>query len=164
MTSEHPVRLLFVCLGNICRSPLAESVFRHIVRREGLEHRFEIDSAGTSGYHVGDPPDARTVATARGRGVEVVGAARQFTRSDLERFDYVVAMDSENLANVRRLVNVPRSTARVHLLREWDPESRGAGVPDPYYGGERGFEDVHDIVERSCEGLLRHILEERGWA
>ncbi|MEX2581690.1 MAG: low molecular weight protein-tyrosine-phosphatase [Gemmatimonadota bacterium] len=152
--------ILFVCLGNICRSPLAESVFRHLVREEGVEHRFEIDSAGTSGYHVGDPPDARSVATARARGVEVRGTSRQLDAADLRRFDYVIVMDRENLANVERLVGSAGGSTRVHLLREWDPERGSDDVPDPYYGGPRGFDDVHDIVERSCRALLAHLLGE----
>jgi protein-tyrosine phosphatase len=154
-------RILFVCLGNICRSPLAESVFRHLVRARGVEDRFEIDSAGTSGYHAGDPPDARSVATARLRGVEVAGRSRQMLAADLERFDYVVAMDRENLRAVQRLARGGAGAARVHLLREWDPESGSADVPDPYYGGARGFEEVHDIVERSCAALLDEILSAR---
>lgn len=152
------IRVLFVCLGNICRSPLAESVFRHLVMRAGVEDRFEIDSAGTSGYHIGDAPDSRTVAAARGRGVEVIGRARQLTADDLEEFDYVLAMDASNLSIVKRIAERAGASAKVHLLREWDPEGAGGDVPDPYYGGERGFEDVHDIVERSCSTLLEHLL------
>jgi protein-tyrosine phosphatase len=154
--------ILFVCLGNICRSPLAESVFRHQVRGRGLEGIFVIDSAGTSGYHAGDPPDARSVATARGRGVEVSGTSRQLVTEDLQRFDYVIVMDRENLSNVERLKSRTNGSARVHLLREWDPEPGHGDVPDPYYGGARGFDDVHDIVERSCEALLDHLVAELG--
>lgn len=156
----RPIRVLFVCLGNICRSPLAESIFRHIVRREGVEDRFEIDSAGTSGYHIGDAPDARTVETARNRGVHVSGSARQLTVDDLEQFDYVIVMDASNLSTVKRLAAGAGVSAKVHLLREWDPKGRDRDVPDPYYGGDRGFDDVQDIVERSCERLLEHLLAE----
>ncbi|MQA91646.1 MAG: low molecular weight phosphotyrosine protein phosphatase [Gemmatimonas sp.] len=152
--------ILFVCLGNICRSPLAESVFRHLVRQRGLEDRFEIDSAGTSGYHVGDPPDARSVATASLRGIEVAGVSRQLVAEDLRRFDYVIAMDRENLEQTRRLQKRTNGSARIHLLREWDPEGTDSDVPDPYYGGPRGFDDVHDIVERSCEALLDDLHSE----
>jgi protein-tyrosine phosphatase len=160
MASE-PIRILFVCLGNICRSPLAESVFRHLVRDRGVEHLFEVDSAGTSGYHAGSPPDSRSVATARQRGVEVVGTSRRLTPSDLRRFDYVVAMDAENHADIERLRATAGGAARVHRLREWDPEAGDGDVPDPYYGGARGFDDVHDIVERACEALLDHLLASR---
>ena len=153
------IRILFVCLGNICRSPLAESVFRHLARERGVEGRFEIDSAGTSGWHAGDPPDARSVATARARGVEVCGASRKLDADDLRRFDYVIAMDRENLANITRLMPASGGGARVHLLREWDPEPGRPDVPDPYNGGERGFEEVHDIVERSCAALLDDLLQ-----
>lgn len=163
MTDDR-IRILFVCLGNICRSPLAEAVFRRLVREHGVDDRFEIDSAGTSAYHVGSPPDARSARVARARGVEVTGSARQLAADDLRRFDYVIAMDAENLAEVERLRSRAGGSARVHRLREWDPQPDRHDVPDPYYGGARGFEDVHDIVERSCVALLDHLLleEERG--
>jgi protein-tyrosine phosphatase len=156
--AQSCIRVLFVCMGNICRSPLAESVFRHLVRERGMEDRFEIDSAGTSGYHAGDPPDARSVATARARGVTVSGASRPLSRRDLHDFDYVIVMDAENRAEVDRLRSSAGGAARVHRLREWDPERSGLDVPDPYYGGTSGFEEVHDIVERSCAALLDHLL------
>lgn len=156
------MKVLFVCLGNICRSPLAESMFRHQVREREVEHLFEVDSAGTAAYHIGHPPDARSVATARSRGVHVDGAGRQIEPRDLDRFDYVLVMDRENLAAVERLQHRHRGKAAVHLLREWDPEAPGEDVPDPYYGGERGFEEVHDIVERSCAALLDHLLDRIG--
>jgi protein-tyrosine phosphatase len=159
-----PIRILFVCMGNICRSPLAESVFRHLARERGVEHLFQIDSAGTSGYHAGSPPDRRSAATALARGVEVAGRSRQLVAGDLKSFDYVIAMDAENLREIEALHEMVGGTARVHRLREWDPEGSGPDVPDPYYGGARGFEDVHDIVERSCAALLDHLLAERGAA
>ncbi|HEV2149756.1 MAG TPA: low molecular weight protein-tyrosine-phosphatase [Longimicrobiaceae bacterium] len=158
------MKILFVCLGNICRSPLAESVFRHLARERGVEHLFEVDSAGTSGYHAGAPPDRRSAATARARGITVAGASRQLTARDLRSFDYVIAMDAENQAEVEALHAATGGTARVHRLREWDPERSGTDVPDPYYGGARGFEDVHDMVERSCAALLVHLLREQGAA
>lgn len=160
--AAEPTRILFVCLGNICRSPLAEGVFRHLARERGVEDRFEIDSAGISGYHAGDPPDARSVATALAKGIRVEGSSRKLLASDLSRFDYVIAMDEENLEGVRELQRLGGARARVHLLREWDPEGRGLGVPDPYYGGARGFEDVQDIVERSCAALLDDLLSNSG--
>lgn len=152
------LQVLFVCLGNICRSPLAEGVFRQLVREEGLADRFTIDSAGTSSYHEGDPPDARASAVAQARGVQLTGQARQLIRPDLERFDYVIVMDAENRRAVERLARQHAARAAVHLLREFDPDSDGdLDVPDPYYGGPRGFETVHDIVERSCRGLLEQL-------
>lgn len=153
-----PTRILFVCLGNICRSPLAEAVFRHLARQRGVDELFEVDSAGISAYHSGDPPDARSAATARDRGITLEGRSRKLTAEDLSRFDYVIAMDDENLAGVRELQR-HGGAARVHLLREWDPEGHGLAVPDPYHGGPRGFEEVHDIVERSCSALLDDLLE-----
>lgn len=154
-------RILFVCLGNICRSPLAESVFRHLARERGVDGDFEIDSAGTSGYHAGDPPDARSVATARARGIEVDGRSRALRPDDLTRFDYVIAMDAENLAEVERLRSRAAGDVRVHRLREWDPAGEEMDVPDPYYGGPNGFERVHELVERSCAALLDHLVAER---
>lgn len=157
-------KVLFVCLGNICRSPLAEGVFRHQVDRAGLGDRFIIDSAGTASYHVGEPPDSRTASVARARGVELIGAARQLRAGDLTGFDYVVVMDRENLANVLKLAKAMKPTAQIRLLREFDEEGNGdQDVPDPYYGGAHGFEHVHDIVERACARLLEHIRQEQGW-
>ena len=158
----EPIRVLFVCLGNICRSPLAEAVFRHRVDERGWTDRFEIDSAGTSGWHRGSPPDRRSAETARRRGIEVAGASRRVTAADLRRFDYVIAMDAENRAALDELRESAGGTAEVRQLREFEPGADSPDVPDPYYGGPRGFEDVHDIVERGCAGLLEHIAAERG--
>ena len=160
--SHDPIRVLFVCLGNICRSPLAEALFRHEVERRGLGDRFEIDSAGTSGYHNGAPPDRRSAEVARQRGVELTGRSRKLGADDLARFDYVIAMDADNLADVQALQRAGAGRARVHRLREFDPTAGALDVPDPYYGGPRGFENVHDIAERASAGLLDHILAERG--
>jgi protein-tyrosine phosphatase len=161
---SEPVKVLFVCLGNICRSPVAEGVFRHLVTSEGLEHRFEIDSAGTSSYHEGEPPDRRAAAEAARRGIRLTGRARGITLEDVERFDYVVVMDRDNLAQVQRLARRAQSCGEVRLLREFDSEANGdLDVPDPYYGGPKGFELVHDIDERSCRALLDHIRTERAF-
>lgn len=160
--ASDPIRVLFVCLGNICRSPLAEAVFRHQVRERGLEGRFEIDSAGTSGYHRGSPPDRRSAETARRRGIELSGRSRSVEADDLRRFDYVIAMDAENEAALRELLDDSGGAARVHRLREWDPRPDHGDVPDPYYGGPRGFDDVHDIVERASAAFLEHVVHEHG--
>jgi protein-tyrosine phosphatase len=151
--------ILFVCLGNICRSPLAEGVFRDLARQRGVEDRFRIDSAGTSAYHIGSAPDGRSAAEALRRGLELTGSARQVAAEDLREFDWVIAMDAENHAELERLHAAVGGSARLHRLREWDPEPESPDVPDPYYGGDYGFSDVHDIVERSCERLLETLLD-----
>ncbi len=158
------VALLFVCLGNICRSPTAEGVMRELVRSEGLEDRITMESAGTGGWHVGDPPDARATATARARGIALEGAARQVRASDFEDFTLLLAMDRGNLRDLQHLAPDEEAAARVRLLREFDPASRDDAessgdldVPDPYYGGPGGFEEVLDLVQAACVGLLAHI-------
>ena len=151
------ISVLFVCLGNICRSPLAEGVFRDLVGSRGLDDRFEIDSAGTGGWHVGEPADARAAMVAESHGVKLKSRARQVTREDLERFDYVIAMDRDNLAELERLGSGLEGGAEMHLLRSFDPEGEGE-VPDPYYGGASGFETVYDMVRRSCEALLDRMV------
>jgi protein-tyrosine phosphatase len=153
------VKVLFVCLGNICRSPLAEGVFRQVVEESDLGAEFEIDSAGTSAWHIGSSPDPRTVEVARRRGLMLEHAARQVTRADLDHYDFVVVMDQSNLTRVRALVEQAGGhRAEIVLLRHFDAEAAGElEVPDPYFGGPDGFEDVHDMVERACRGLLEHI-------
>jgi protein-tyrosine phosphatase len=155
---RHPfravVRLLFVCMGNICRSPTAEGVMRGLLREQGLEDRVEIDSAGTGDWHVGAPPDARATAAAQARGITLAGAARQVARADFSDYDLILAADRRNLRDLQAVL--PRdATAKLHLLREFDPASDGdLDVPDPYYGGDDGFEHVLDLVEAACRGLL----------
>jgi protein-tyrosine phosphatase len=154
------IRILFVCLGNICRSPTAEGVMRALVREAGLEEAIELDSAGTGGWHVGSPPDERATETARARGIVLEGAARQVRAADFEDFDLVLAMDSSNLAELRRLAPNEAARSRIQMLREFDPASGGLedlDVPDPYYGGPRGFEDVLDLVRAACVGLLDEL-------
>jgi protein-tyrosine phosphatase len=160
MESER-TRILFVCLGNICRSPLAETIFRAQARQRGVEHLFEVDSAGTSSYHAGCGPDRRSVEAARRRSLEVTGTARQVTDEDLHSFDYVIAMDRENFADLDQLKASADGTARIHRLREWDPDAESPDVPDPYYGGPTGFERVQDVIERSCSGLLDALVNGR---
>jgi protein-tyrosine phosphatase len=159
---EDRTKVVFVCTGNICRSPTAEGVFRHLVREAGLSHRFEIDSAGTSSYHIGEAPDPRSAATAERRGVPLTGVARKLRSHDLDEFDFVILMDGDNLAAVEQLAGGTR--ANVRLLREFDADAAGnLDVPDPYYGGSRGFDNVYDIIERSCRSMLDEIRRERGW-
>jgi protein-tyrosine phosphatase len=153
-------KLLFVCMGNICRSPTAEGVMRHLLREQGLEDEIEIDSAGTGGWHAGDPPDSRATEAARRRGIALDGAARQVRPSDFEEYDLLLAADRENLADLRAVAPDEAAMAKVRLLREFDPGSRGApdlDVPDPYYGGPDGFEDVLDLVEAACRGLIEEV-------
>ena len=149
--------VLFVCMGNICRSPLAEGVFRHLVEDEGLDDAFVVDSAGTGAWHVGDAPDPRSVEVAAAHGVRLGGQARQVTLDDLGRFDFVIAMDRDNLAALEKIADAGPGTARPHLLREFDPTADGDEVPDPYYGGPRGFEHVYGMVRAACVGLLAEL-------
>jgi protein-tyrosine phosphatase len=152
------MKILFVCMGNICRSPTAEGVMRSLLREEGLEDEIEIDSAGTGGWHAGDPPDARATEAAAGRGIALEGAARKVRPQDFEDFDLLLAADRENLEDLRAVAPSHEALRKVRLLREFDPDSAGdLDVPDPYYGGPRGFEEVLDLVEAACRGLLEEI-------
>jgi protein-tyrosine phosphatase len=147
-------------MGNICRSPTAEGVMRNLLREQGLEDEIEIDSAGTGGWHAGYPPDARATEAARRRGIVLEGAARQVRPSDFEEYDLLLAADRENLADLRAVAPDAAAMAKVRLLREFDPASRGApdlDVPDPYYGGPDGFEHVLDLVEAACRGLIEEV-------
>lgn len=147
--------ICFVCLGNIVRSPLAENIFRHLSEQSGVAEAYMVDSAGTSRYHIGEPPDERMRRVAARHGLRYDGRARQFQRQDFERFDWIIAMDPDNRADLERVAPVETSRAKIRLLRAFDPQgSPQAGVPDPYYGGIDGFEEVYGIVERSCRGLL----------
>lgn len=158
------MRICFVCLGNICRSPTAEGVMRKLVADAGLEDRIIIDSAGTGDWHAGELPDPRTREAASRRGLELTHRARQFTRKDLERFDLVLAMDHANLRHLRYMRG-ERTAPELRLLRSFDPTApEGAEVPDPYAGGPDGFEDVLDLCERACDGLLAHVRERLGLA
>jgi len=145
------VRVLFVCMGNICRSPTAEGVMRRLLREHGLEDRIEIDSAGTGGWHAGEAPDERATAAARRRGIALEGAARQVEPEDFERFDLILALDRENLAVLQALAPDDEARAKVRLL------CGDRDVPDPYYGGPRGFDEVLDLVEGACRSLLDEL-------
>lgn len=158
------ISVIFVCLGNICRSPLAEGVFRAQVEAAGLRHRFRIDSAGTSAYHVGEPPDPGSVRVAREHGIDLSAQrARQFVEEDLGDFDYVIAMDPSNKINIERLRQRSATplAGQLWLMRNFEESSDGSGedrgVPDPWGGGAHGFEAVYDLVDRSCRHLLAHI-------
>ncbi len=153
------MRICFVCLGNICRSPTAHGVMEHLVAEAGLASAVTIESAGTGAYHVGELPDPRTRAAAKRRGFALTSRAQQFTAADLDRFDLVIAMDRSNLRNLKELAD-GRTAPSLHLLRSFDPTApANADVPDPWYGGDAGFEEVLDQCERACAGLLAHVRE-----
>jgi protein-tyrosine phosphatase len=153
--SVPDTRILFVCMGNICRSPTAEGVMRHLLVERGLDGEIEVQSAGTGGWHAGSPPDARSAAAARERGITLEGEARQVTAADFDDFDLLVAMDRDNLAGLRAIAP-PGTEDKLRMLL-----AGGRDVPDPYYGGPRGFEDVLDLVETACEGLLDELQRAR---
>ena len=153
--------MLFVCMGNICRSPTAEGVFRHLVEQQGLAGKISIDSAGTHDYHIGDPPDARSQAPAARRGYDLSGLrARQVVRDDFTSFDYILAMDEANL-NLLQQLCPDNYRSRLKLFLEFADDSELREVPDPYYGGALGFEEVLDLVENAARGLLEHIRAKR---
>ncbi len=155
------IKVLFVCLGNICRSPVAEAIFKKSVIEEGLDDRFFADSAGTSAYHLGEPPDRRSVSNARDNGVEVIHNARQFTVSDFTTFDYILAMDHQNLRNIRSLANSAAiDHSGIFLFRSFQDESHDLEVPDPYFGGPQGFQKVFDIL-RHCNIKFIEYLKQQ---
>jgi protein-tyrosine phosphatase len=149
--------VLFVCLGNICRSPTAEGVMRHLVAERGLDGAVWIDSAGTGDYHVGEAADPRMREAAAARGYRLDSRARQVTPEDFERFDLVVAMDRDNLLDLHRLAG--RRRDRVRLFSDFLADGAPRDVPDPYFGGARGFEEVLDLIETGCPVILDQLLE-----
>lgn len=156
------IRVLMVCMGNICRSPMAHGVFAERIREAGLDHAIEVDSAGTHSYHVGEPPDRRAQAAARARGYELSGQrARRLEADDFREFDYVLVMDDENLRNARTLQPTD-GKARLHRFLEFAGSRREREVPDPYYGGSQGFATVMDLVEEAATGFLSHLRERHG--
>ena len=160
MTGTAPIRLCFVCLGNICRSPTAAAVMAHKVRGAGLEDAIEVESAGTGGWHIGEPPDRRAAAEARRRGIPMTNAAKQFGRSDFDDYDLVLAMDAQNARDLREIAPDAEARAKVRLLRSFAPGMDPDGdmaVPDPYFGGDDGFTTVFDLIDAACAGLLDHL-------
>lgn len=149
--------VLFVCLGNICRSPAGENIFRHIVKKAGLDDRIHCDSGGTIGYHTGNDPDARMSRTIRNRGYEVTGFSRQISLLDFEDFDLILTMDEENHTNVIALAKSDEQRARVKRFTDFCTEHEEKEVPDPYYGGDEGFELVADLMEDGCAGILKSL-------
>lgn len=159
ITKESPFKIVFVCLGNICRSPTAEGIFQHLVNERGLDPYFYVDSAGTSAYHIGEPANSKSQKLANEHGIELRSRARQFEKNDLEEFDLIVAMDRENLANIKSLDGSKDYEEKIVLLRDFDPNPGDGEVPDPYFGGMDGFKNVFDIVKRSCKALLDELEE-----
>ena len=158
MNSDKPISVLFICMGNICRSPTAEGVFRHVVQQAGLADRIEVDSAGTHAYHVGAPADRRATAAAERRGYSLGNIrARRIQSEDFERFDYILAMDRDNRALLIEQADA-RHHHKIRLFLEFSA-GRDEEVPDPYYGGAAGFERVLDLVEEASRGLLGTLLK-----
>ena len=153
-----PIRVLFVCLGNICRSPAAEAAFLHLAAEAGRDREFVVDSAGTGAWHIGKRADARMRRAAGRRGIEIRSVARQVTRTDFEDYDWILAMDASNLETLERMAPAA-SHARVRLFRDLDPDGHGRDVPDPYYGDMSGFDEVLDIVTRTARALLAELTQ-----
>ncbi len=155
--STTSASILFVCMGNICRSPTAEGVFRETVRKEAPELAVHVDSAGTHSYHVGEPPDHRACRAAARRGIDLSDQrSRRVTVADFSSFDLVLAMDEDNVRNLSA-ISPPENRSRIRLFMEYAPEAGRSSVPDPYYGGPAGFEHVLDLVEEASLGLLSHL-------
>lgn len=152
--ASKPVKVLFVCLGNICRSPAAEGIMRDIVTGQGCAQQWVIDSAGTGRYHIGELPDHRMRIHARRRGIELTHRCRQVTEDDFDRFDLIIGMDSSNIANLRRIAPSPEAEAKIHAMAEYfSPSALYDHVPDPYYEGAEGFELVLDLLQDGCRNL-----------
>lgn len=168
MASQKTFGALFVCLGNICRSPAAEGAFKHIAAERGVADQFRIDSAGTAAYHTGEPANATTRRVASRYGIQINSYARQFQRADFRNFDLILAMDRSNYHNLLAEAQNDAERARVRLFREFDPQWRKSGksgelapdTPDPYYGGVDGFIEVQEIALRTCPVLLDYALEQ----
>lgn len=156
ITRENHYKICFVCLGNICRSPTAEGIFQHLINKRDLENHFEVDSAGTSAYHIGESANSKSQRTAQKHGITLHSKARQFGASDLDYYDLILSMDNENMKNVRQMA-AGNHEHKIGLMRDFDPNPGDGEVPDPYYGGPEGFENVFQIVKRSCENLLDEL-------
>lgn len=150
-------KLLFVCLGNICRSPSAENIMNHLIQQNNLQHKIICDSAGTSSYHIGSPPDRRMTLSAQKRGIVMTGKARQFTTQDFTQFDLILAMDKDNYADILRIDQTGEYHHKIKLMCHYAKNHTDTEVPDPYYGGQTGFDYVIDLLFDACQGLLEEI-------
>ncbi len=153
----NKINVLFVCLGNICRSPMAEGIFRGIVEKNNLQEHFHIDSSGTSRYHIGKCPDVRAIQTCKEKNIVLDHLGQEFIAEDFMNQDYIVAMDASNLSNIKSLMSATKIRAEIVLMRDFDLQHKGEDVPDPYYGGNEGFYEVFDMLERSSYELLHYI-------
>jgi protein-tyrosine phosphatase len=158
MTLSKPYAVTFVCLGNICRSPLGEGIFKKLVKEAGREAEFHVESAGLGSWHAGEDPDSRSQIVARQHGVILDSTAQQFRARDLERFDLILALDEDIFDGLKRMAANAPDREKIHLLREADPQARGnLEVPDPYYGDLSDFESAYQMIERSCRGWLERL-------
>lgn len=158
MTHTHEISVLLVCLGNICRSPLAEGVLSHQLEKAGMGDQIYVDSAGTGAWHVGQGPDTRSILVAKKNGISLSGLARQVRLEDFFDFQLILAMDRENLEDLKKLESDIGSEADIRLFREFDPlHDGGLDVPDPYYGGPKGFDQAFEMIERTSVALVRHL-------
>ena len=152
-----PTSILFVCLGNICRSPMAEGVFNQLILREGTYRDFKVDSAGLIAYHQGELADSRMRSHAAQRGYNLIHRSRPVTVADFDKFDLIIGMDDQNIRGLKNLARTPEQAAKIRLMTDYCIKMQATEVPDPYYGGDRGFEYVIDLLEDACGGLLKAI-------
>jgi protein-tyrosine phosphatase len=153
-------KILFVCLGNICRSPSAEAVFNFLIERKGLENEFQCDSAGTAAYHAGDPADYRMKQFAKKRSYKLTSISRPVNpEKDFDQFDFIIGMDRQNILDLKAMARNENDRRKIHLMTDFSKDKKYESVPDPYYGGASGFELVLDILEDSCQGLIEKLQQ-----